>query len=119
MKKELTCICCPLGCALTVTIEKDIITVTGNTCPRGAEYGKKEVSNPTRLVTSSVPIANGDYSMVSVKTATDIPKGKIFEVMSEILKTHTQAPINIGDVVIHNVANTNVDVIATRNVIKK
>lgn len=56
--------------------------------------------------------------MVSVKTATDIPKGKIFEVMSEILKTHTQAPISIGDVVIHDVANTNVDVIATRNVLK-
>lgn len=119
MKKELTCICCPLGCALTVDINGDEITVTGNTCPRGAVYGKKEVTNPTRVVTSSVPVSGGDYAMVSVKTQTDIPKGKFFDVMAEILKARATAPVKIGDVIIKNVASTGVDVIATRNIVKK
>ena len=78
MQRELTCICCPVGCALTVTMADDnSVTVTGNRCPRGAAYGEKEVTNPTRIVTSTVRVAGYPDIVVSVKTATDIPKGKI------------------------------------------
>lgn len=118
MTRELTCICCPLGCPLTVEITDEGIKVSGNTCPRGAQYGEKEVTNPTRVVTSSVHIDGGNYAMLSVKTRTDIPKGKYFDVMKEILRTRVQAPYKIGDVVIKNVAGTGVDVVATRNVEK-
>ena len=77
-KRELTCIGCPLGCQLTVTINGDDITVEGNTCKRGAIYAKKEVTAPTRIVTSSVQILGGEIPRVSVKTAGDIPKEKSF-----------------------------------------
>ena len=115
--RELICIGCPMGCQLTVNMEDaDNITVTGNTCPRGEAYGKKEVTNPTRIVTSSVKINDGTIARVSVKTENDIPKGKIFDIMKEIREVTVTAPIHIGDVIIKNVADTGVDVIATKEV---
>ena len=115
-KKELTCINCPLGCALTVTIDQNEITVTGNTCPRGEAYGEKEVTDPTRIVTSTVPVDGGDIARVPVKTASDIPKGKIFAVMESIHAVRVQAPVHIGDVVVKDAAGTGVDVVAARDV---
>ena len=79
-KRNLTCIGCPMGCALLVEMDgKEIISVTGNTCKKGAEYAVKEVTNPTRIVTTTVRVKNGSMPVVSVKTAQDIPKGKIFD----------------------------------------
>lgn len=75
--RELTCIGCPLGCPLTVRMDGSEISVSGNTCKRGEDYAKKEVVNPTRIVTSSVHVAGGEITMVSVKTKQDIPKNKI------------------------------------------
>ena len=117
-KRELICIGCPLGCPLTVTMEGTEITVTGNTCKRGEIYAKKEVTNPTRVVTSSVHVKDGVIAMVSVKTKDDIPKDKIFACMEEIRRVSVAAPVHIGDVVIENCAGTGVPVIATKNVEK-
>lgn len=117
-KRELICIGCPLGCPLTVTMEGEQITVAGNTCKRGEIYAKKEVTNPTRVVTSSVHVKNGEIAMVSVKTKNDIPKDKIFACMKEISTVSVLAPVHIGDVVIENCAGTGVPVIATKNVEK-
>ena len=105
-----------MGCSLTVTIECDNIGVEGNTCPKGADYAKKEVTNPTRIVTSSVRVNGADIARVSVKTASDIPKGKIFDCMEEIRKVELNAPVSIGDIVIADCAGTGVSVIATKNV---
>lgn len=115
--KNLTCIGCPLGCALTVSIDCDNIGVEGNTCPRGADYAKKEVTNPTRIVTSSVRVNGADIARVSVKTASDVPKSKIFDCMKEISAVQLNAPVSIGDIVIENCAGTGVSVIATKNVL--
>lgn len=115
--RELICIGCPLGCPLSVQIENgEVVSVSGNTCKRGEEYGKKEVTNPTRIVTSSVHVQNGEIEMVSVKTERDIPKGKIFACMEEIRKVTVEAPIRIGDVVIADCAGTGVSIIATKDV---
>lgn len=114
--RELTCIGCPLGCQVTVNMDGSEITVTGNTCKRGDDYARKEVVNPTRIVTSSVHVSGGEIEMVSVKTKEDIPKGKIFDCMEEIRKVTVEAPVAIGDVVIENCAGTGVAVIATKNV---
>lgn len=114
--RELTCIRCPLGCQLKVTIEGDEINVTGNSCGRGIEYGKKEVLSPTRMVTSSVRVLGGEHDMVSVKTSQDIPKDKIFDCMEEIRKVTVNAPVSIGDVIIKDCAKTGVSIVATRDV---
>ena len=118
-KRELTCIGCPLGCALTVEMNGDErVSVTGNTCKRGDDYARKEVTNPTRIVTSSVKVEGGVLAAVSVKTKEDIPKGKIFDCVTALKDVCVKAPVSIGDVVLANVAGTGVDVIATKNVME-
>ena len=117
MEIKLTCIACPMGCPLSVEMEGDkVISVTGNTCPRGKVYGEKEVTNPTRIVTSTVKVSGGESVMVSVKTKNDIPKGKIFDVVKALKDVEIPAPVKIGDVVIADVAGTGVDIVATKNV---
>ena len=114
--RELTCIGCPLGCQLTVTMGENEIKVEGNTCPRGEAYVKKEVTNPTRIVTSTVRVEGGTIERVSVKTASDIPKGSIFECMKEIHAAKVKAPVHIGDVILADCAGTGVAVVASKNV---
>ena len=114
---ELICIGCPLGCPLTVTMKNNkFLDVTGNTCPKGASYAEKEVTNPTRIVTSTVRVSGGSYPMVNVKTASDIPKDKIFECIKALKDVVVPAPVKIGDIILSDVARTGVDVIAARNV---
>ena len=98
--RQLTCIGCPLGCQLTVTLEdgKEPV-VAGYTCKRGEAYGKKEVTAPTRTVTFSVRVTGGEIAMASVKTRTDIPKDKIFDVMAEIRAVTIPAPVALGQVI--------------------
>ena len=115
-KKEMVCICCPLGCALTVTEENGELKVIGNTCNRGEEYGKKEATNPTRIVTTSVRVKNGVLPVVSVKTEQDIPKGKIMKCIEILREIEVDAPVHIGDVVAENVAGTGIKVTATKNI---
>ena len=118
-KKSLICIGCPMGCALSVTLENgEVAEVTGNTCKRGDIYARKEVTNPTRIVTSTVKVSGGALAMVSVKTKTDIPKGKIFDCVRALKTVCVKAPVHIGDVILENVADTGVDIIATKNVEK-
>lgn len=116
MVRELTCISCPLGCPLKVELDESgrVVSVTGNTCKRGEEYGKKEVTAPTRTVTSTVRVEGASVPVTSVRTQTDIPMEKIFACMEEIRRAVVKAPVHIGDVVIHNVAGTGVDVTATK-----
>lgn len=116
MKQEMICICCPLGCRLTVCKEPEgTITVTGNTCPRGKQYAEKEVTAPTRIVTSTVAVSGAVCPRAAVKTARDVPKEKIFAVMHEIRRTSVKAPVHIGDVIVQNCAGTGVDVVAASN----
>lgn len=115
--RELTCIGCPMGCPLTVTMEAgEVISVTGNTCKRGDVYARKEVTNPTRIVTSTVRVSGGDADMVSVKTKEDIPKGKIFECV-KALKVWKFRHRYISEMsLVKDVAGTGVDIVATKNV---
>ena len=114
---NLICIGCPLGCPLTVEMEgSEVKAVSGNTCPRGDAYARKEMTNPTRIVTSTVRVAGGRLAMVSVKTASDIPKGKIIDCVKALKDVEVKAPVKIGDVIVENVAGTGVNIIATKNV---
>ena len=108
MKKDMICIICPRGCAMTVKGEPGNLTVTGNTCPKGEEYAINECINPVRTVTSTVRVANRKDTMVSVKTAAPVPKGKMMDVMALLRKTEVNAPVAIGDVVLTDVFGTEV-----------
>lgn len=111
---KMICINCPKGCELDVEKKDDEVAVTGNACPRGEEYGKAELVNPTRMVTGLVRVA-GMRKPLPVKTRTAVPKGKIDAVLFALHQATVQLPVKIGDVIIPDVAQTGVDVVATAN----
>lgn len=116
-KEEMVCIMCPLGCRLVVTLEDNgELLVSGNKCPRGIEYGRQEMTEPLRILTSSVLVKNGDVPLVSVKTNKPVPRKLLNEIMDILRKTTVEAPVKSGDVLIENILDTGADVIATRNV---
>ena len=116
-KTELTCICCPMGCLVTVELDGDkIVSVSGHTCPRGEAYAKKEVTSPTRIVTSTIRVTGGVRERVSCKTASDMPKDRIADVMKAINAAVVTAPVRIGNVLIEDAAGTGVPIVATSNV---
>lgn len=118
-KRELICIGCPMGCLLEATIENEkVIDVKGYTCLKGKTYAEKECTNPTRIVTTTVKVDGGDINAVSVKTESDIPKEKISDCIKELRGKTVKAPIKIGDVIFENIANTGVNIIATKNIKK-
>lgn len=116
--REFTCIVCPVGCHLTVKKENDDYLVTGNTCKRGEIYAKQEMIAPKRNISSTIRVENGFLNLVPVKTENQIPKELIFDVMKEINKAKVEAPIKVGDVLIENILNTGVNIVATRDIEK-
>ena len=116
-KRELICIGCPMGCPIVVEMEDGkVLSVTGNTCPRGESYARKEVTNPTRIVTTTVRVDGGKVPMINVKTERDIPKDKIFECIAALRGVTMKAPVHIGDIILENVADTGVNIVAAGNV---
>ena len=112
MKKQLTCIICPMGCSLEVELDgKEIVSITGNTCPRGTKYATAECTAPTRTVTTTMRTDDG--RLVSVKTDRPIPKEKMTELMEIVNSSVAHLPISIGDVIIEDVFGCNV--VATKN----
>ncbi len=113
--KKLICITCPKGCHLTVDDATSDLVVSGNECKRGITYAQNELFNPKRVITSTVRINNAIYNQIPVKTKDAVPKDKIFLIMQELKKITLTSPIKTGDVVIENVLNTKVDIVATRD----
>lgn len=114
-EQQITCINCPVGCRMTVTLNDagEVVKVEGNTCARGDKYARQECTLPLRMITAVIP-AEGSEVPLSVKTAAPVPKKMIGDVMGELRKTKVKAPVNLGEVVVKNVCGTGVDVIATR-----
>ena len=118
-EKNLICINCPMGCMLTVTMqEREVITVEGNTCKRGEIYARKELTDPTRIVTSTVRVRGGCDHMVSVKTKEDVPKEKVLDCVRALKEIIVEAPVRIGDVIMENAAGTGGSIVATKEVKK-
>ena len=114
--RNLICINCPMGCPLTVEMKDgQVASVSGNTCKRGEIYARKEVTNPTRIVTTTVKVKDGKTDRVSVKTKENIPKEKIFDCIRALKGVEITAPVHIGDVILKNVADTGVDIVVTKN----
>lgn len=111
---NLICITCPKGCHLTVDEEHDY-AVTGNSCPRGAVYGKSELLHPVRTITSTVRIHGAPIPRLPVKTDQPIPKEKMFDCMALLDTIDVQAPIHVGDVVAAHILDTDVNIVATKS----
>lgn len=111
--KEMVCIVCPRGCRLKV--DEATLEVTGNTCPRGAEYGRNEVTRPMRTVTGSVAITGGIHPRLAVRTDRAVPKEKMFDIMKVLHGFTACAPVKRGEVLIADVCGTGASVISSRD----
>jgi len=118
-KRRIICISCPVGCELDVTLDEGkIVNVEGNACKLGLDYAEQEIFDPRRMVASTVKVKNGFHPLVPVYTEKAIPKPKIFDVLAEIRKVELEAPVAVNDVVIENVLDTGINVIASRDMPK-
>jgi len=117
--KRAVCVRCPVGCKIEIELHGEKVEkIKGNRCPRGIEYVKEELKEPRRIVPTSVKVMGGNYPIVSVKTSAPIPKKHIPDLMKLVKKLRIRAPVQLGDVILKNLFNTGVDLVATRTVLK-
>lgn len=110
---NLICITCPKGCHLTVDEANDY-AVTGNACPRGAEYARNELLHPVRMITSTVRVQGAAIPRLPIKTDKPLPKEKMFDCMELINTLNVQAPVKVGQVLAANILGTDVNIVATK-----
>ncbi|HTY13279.1 MAG TPA: DUF1667 domain-containing protein [Candidatus Omnitrophota bacterium] len=116
MIKKITCIECPQGCQLEVNVEEGkVIGLSGNKCPKGDAYGRQEVENPLRVLSSTVIAAGLEIKMVPVRTDKPIPKRQLFAAMEEIKKIVLARPVRTGDVIAANILGSGANLVATRD----
>jgi len=115
-QQSFVCIVCPKGCKLLVKEMDDKVIVEGNLCQRGKTYGIKEAKHPERIVTSTVRINHPLYRRLPVVTKGGVPKEMIFKVMEEINKQCVDPPIEMGHVIIENILNTGVNLVASKHI---
>ncbi|NLX92499.1 MAG: DUF1667 domain-containing protein [Clostridiales bacterium] len=117
MNKEMVCVACPIGCSLVVELDKagTILSVAGNQCKRGNEYAITECTAPTRTLTTTAKVLGGITPLVPVRSAKPLPKGLLIESVKLINALKIKAPIKIGDVLIANVLDSGVDIIASNS----
>ncbi|SNX54564.1 DUF1667 domain-containing protein [Thermoanaerobacterium sp. RBIITD] len=119
-KREITCIVCPNGCHITAEIEEGkIVSLRGYACKRGLKYAEDEIIMPKRTLTTTVKAESGHLPLVAVRTKEPIPKEMIKDAMLELAKITVKPPINVGDIIVKNILNTGVDVVATRALYSK
>ena len=122
MKQELICIACPKGCHITVTAdakEESGYAVTGNTCKQGCTYALKEITAPERTLTTTVKVNGSRIRRLPVITDGTIPKEKLFQAMRELDRVEVEAPVELGAVILPQVAGTKINVIASRSMGRK
>lgn len=116
-QKKITCTECPKGCLLCIDIEDGkVVSIKGNTCPKGDAFGREEIESPKRFIASTVFARGLELRMVPVRTDKPVPREKMSEVMA-IIHLHTQrVPVKCGDVIVHDLLDLDIDLIATRDV---
>ena len=113
---KMICISCPKGCSLEVTHDGSaLIKVDGESCKQGVDYAEREISDPRRMVASTVRVKNGFHPLVPVYTFAPVPKAMIQNVLKELRKVELPAPVKGGSVVIEDILGTGVNVIASRD----
>lgn len=93
--------------------------LTGHRCKEGIIYATTEALDPRRMLTSSILVHHGEWPLVSIKTSKPVPKKDIFKILNEIQNTSVEAPVKRGDILLKNVANLSIDIIATKTIKKK
>ena len=120
---QFNCTTCPSECLLAVEVERDadgtvvdVRSVTGNSCPRGDKFAHQELTCPMRVLTTTVAVSGGDEVLLPVRTAEAIPLELHAQAMALIRGLAVNAPIHMGDVILPNLLNTGIDLIASMDI---
>lgn len=116
MKCEYICVVCPLSCDLVLRDEFGDLTVTGNTCKRGETYAKSEYSNPVRMITTTVRLADSEHNLLPVISSEAVPKSILKECLNQLYSMSVAAPIKAGDVVVEDIMGTGVNIVSAKTV---
>ena len=115
MIREMICVACPIGCSLSIELSKtrNVLKVSGNQCKRGEVYAITECTAPTRTLTTTAKVKNGNIYLIPVRSAKPIPKELLLDCVKLINSVEIEAPVNIGDIIIENIMDSGSDIIAT------
>ena len=116
-ERKLTCIVCPMGCQLNISLEDGkISSISGNRCNRGSVYAHEECTAPKRMLTTTVRVIDGFHPFVPVKSDKPIPKEYLFKCMNLIRAIKVKAPVKSGDILIQDICGTGVNIMAARTI---
>jgi CxxC motif-containing protein len=119
-KRRFTCVICPIGCDIDVEIlDSDEVPMKGNKCKKGTEFVLQELEEPKRILTTTIHIEGAKWAMLPVRTDGPIPKRFLFKVIEELANIELQAPVNISDVIVRDIAGTGANIVATRSMKKE
>lgn len=115
MLREMICICCPVGCHLSVESEDgEVLSVSGNKCPKGKAYALEEVLSPKRVVTAVVKTRSRELPYLPVKTTAALPKEKIGTLLGVLYRMELDVPVSCGQCILEDFEDTGVSVVVTR-----
>jgi CxxC motif-containing protein len=114
--KEIICVACPKGCRLEIHHENGEILVTNQGCKRGKDYAIGELTDPRRMVATTVRVGNGSHPLLPVYTACPFPKGRITELLIFLRSVCVTAPVHVNQVILKDALGTGIDVIASREI---
>ncbi len=119
---KFNCTTCPSECLLTVEVERDadgvaeVRSVAGNSCPRGDTFAHQELTCPMRVLTTTVAVSGGDEALLPVRTSEAIPLALHPQAMALIRGLVVNAPIRMGDVVLEDLLDTSINLIASMDI---
>jgi len=116
---EVVCILCPVGCRILVeTKDGEVVRIDNAGCERGKDYSLQEIRSPVRDFFTTIRVANGKIPMLSVRSTEPIPKNMLMPCAAELARRIIRAPVKLGDVIVENIMNLGVDIVATKDVDK-
>jgi len=113
--EKMICVTCPMGCSVELTREgQTLLSVDGNTCARGEDYVRRELTDPRRMAATTVRVKGGVHPLAPVYTAQAFPKPRLFELLAALRQVELEAPVAMGQVVLPNALDTGIDILASR-----
>ncbi len=115
-KHKLLCIVCPESCEMEICEKEGELIFPKEICGRGQDYARQEINNPSRVLTTTVPILSGEIAVLPVRTFRPIPKSKLIEALQQIASIEVNASVKVGDIICRDLVGTGVPLIACRTI---
>lgn len=119
-KTKMICIDCPIGCEINVTHDgKIVLEIDGNKCKKGIDYTETEITDPRRMVITTVRVRGGFHHLVPVRSTEPVSKTKIFSILKKLRKVELKTPVKIHQVVLPDAVGTGIDIVTSRSLSPK